>query len=428
MNISDLITTLNEKVNITSSSQDLLYLCKALEKLNVGNITVVDTFTNLPIGIITEGSVAFVDDENKLYFFRSGWREITSELFLTEVWGCGGSGVIDFTGVARSSPVRIGVGPDNWLKFDGAFSGLTTDGKIYTKFSRILPQFEDWIDFDRGATESRSNNCLAIRSNGTMWAVGINSSGELGDGTRIHRSSPVSVIGGFTDWISAAHGSSHSLGVRSNGTLWGWGSGANGQLCEITGFRSSPSQITTGGFTDWASVSAGSECSFAIRKNATAWSWGVFGSGQLGTGNVVSTSSPSQISGNWKRIIINKHENSGSSSFHGGISTTNDGFVWGWGYFGNLGNFSQGVQASRSTPFNIGSNVASIAFSQQHTIRVGIDGGVAAAGWNGYGSLGTSERTHRSTFVGMAGSISNAVFAGAGSGGSFIFRRIDRQR
>jgi alpha-tubulin suppressor-like RCC1 family protein len=57
-----------------------------------------------------------------------------------------------------------------------------------------------------------------------LWAWGINSYGRLGDDSLVDRSSPVSVVGGFSDWISAsAGGGNHSLAVRANGTVWAWG-------------------------------------------------------------------------------------------------------------------------------------------------------------------------------------------------------------
>jgi hypothetical protein len=58
-----------------------------------------------------------------------------------------------------------------------------------------------------------------------LWAWGYNAYGRLGDNSITDRSSPVSVVGGFSDWISASAGITHSLGVRANGTLWAWGVG-----------------------------------------------------------------------------------------------------------------------------------------------------------------------------------------------------------
>ena len=59
----------------------------------------------------------------------------------------------------------------------------------------------------------------------TLSSWGVNNCGQLGDGTTTCRSSPVSVLGGFTDWCQVSAGSSFTLGLRTNGTVWRGGSG-----------------------------------------------------------------------------------------------------------------------------------------------------------------------------------------------------------
>ena len=60
---------------------------------------------------------------------------------------------------------------------------------------------------------------------GKIWSWGVATSGQLGDNTAIPKSSPVSVVGGFSDWCEISAGDYHSVGVRLNGTAWGWGRG-----------------------------------------------------------------------------------------------------------------------------------------------------------------------------------------------------------
>ena len=98
------------------------------------------------------------------------------------------------------------------------------------------------------------------------WAWGCGSVGRLGDNTTTDRSSPVSVIGGFTDWCQVSAGNIHSLGVRTNGTAWAWGLNNSGQLGDNTKTDKSSPVSVIGGFTDWCSVSSGFCHSIAIRK------------------------------------------------------------------------------------------------------------------------------------------------------------------
>jgi alpha-tubulin suppressor-like RCC1 family protein len=121
----------------------------------------------------------------------------------------------------------------------------------------VVGGFTDWISASAGY------HSVAVRANGTVWAWGSNSSGRLGDGTTISRSSPVSVVGGFTDWISASAGSSHSVAVRANGITMGMGRQPQRSTGRRHYYQSQFSCVSSGsGFSDWISASAGGSHSF----------------------------------------------------------------------------------------------------------------------------------------------------------------------
>jgi hypothetical protein len=105
---------------------------------------------------------------------------------------------------------------------------------------------------------------------GATYAWGNNSYGRLGDGSAFPRSSPVSIVGGFTDWTQVSGGLNASFGVRLNGTLWSWGSNANGQLGDGTTVSKSSPVLVAGGFTDWIQVSGGGwGTAVGLRLNGT---------------------------------------------------------------------------------------------------------------------------------------------------------------
>jgi alpha-tubulin suppressor-like RCC1 family protein len=128
----------------------------------------------------------------------------------------------------------------------------------------VIGGFADWCQVSAGRDHS-----LAVRTNGTLWAWGSNYRGQLGDGTTVAKSSPISVIGGFTDWCQVSAGSLYALrsgAIRQNGTLWTWGTNYNGALgVGDTSNRSSPTPVV-GGFTDWRQVSVGNRHFAAIRS------------------------------------------------------------------------------------------------------------------------------------------------------------------
>jgi hypothetical protein len=136
-----------------------------------------------------------------------------------------------------------------------------------------------------------------------LLAWGRNQYGQLGLGNTSDRSSPVQV-GTLTNAnIGIDTSSSHNLIIKTDGTLWSWGTGTLGRLgLGDTNDRSSPVQI--GALTTWSRIVAGGDHSLAISTNGTMWSWGYNGFGQLGLGNLTGISSPVQIGAGttWSRI------------------------------------------------------------------------------------------------------------------------------
>jgi hypothetical protein len=120
---------------------------------------------------------------------------------------------------------------------------------------------------------------LALRGDGTVWAWGRNSYGQLGDGTTIPRSTPVQVSG-LTGVTTLAAGFNHSLALRSDGTLWAWGANSGRLGDGTTTHRSTPVQVS--GLTGVTALAAGQSHSLALRSDGTLWAWGANFHGQNG--------------------------------------------------------------------------------------------------------------------------------------------------
>lgn len=191
-----------------------------------------------------------------------------------------------------------------------------------------------------------SNNTLAIKTDGTLWGWGRNDSGELGDNTTVHKSSPVQTVAGNNTWSEISCGDRHALAVKSDGTLWTWGLNDQGQLGDGTTVnKSSPVQIPG---TTWKQVFAGIKNSAAIKSDGTLWLWGINTSGQLGDNSAVSKSSPVQtIAGgnSWKQVDCgNTHT----------LAIKTDGTIWSWGSdtYGELATFSS-TYTAKSSPVQV---------------------------------------------------------------------------
>jgi alpha-tubulin suppressor-like RCC1 family protein len=115
----------------------------------------------------------------------------------------------------------------------------------------------------------------------------------LGDGTQTSRSTPVQVRN-LTGVVAVAAGGSHSLAVKSDGTLWAWGWNLRGQLGDGTTTDSrEPKQVLTG----VVAMEAGNSYSLAVKSDGTLWTWGANDQGQLGDGTTTSRSMPGQLPG-----------------------------------------------------------------------------------------------------------------------------------
>jgi alpha-tubulin suppressor-like RCC1 family protein len=145
-------------------------------------------------------------------------------------------------------------------------------------------------------TSNTVHGC-AITTSGTLFSWGRNQAGQLGSNTILNRSSPVQV-GALTDWSSVSCGGYFTTAVKTNGTLWSWGLNQSGELginlAAPTGAnRSSPVQV--GALTDWSIVVSGSYHTASIKTNGTLWTWGSNIGGQIGDNTVDNKSSPVQV-------------------------------------------------------------------------------------------------------------------------------------
>tara|TARA_R110000803_G_C11933503_1_gene315713 strand:+ start:27 stop:1136 length:1110 start_codon:yes stop_codon:yes gene_type:complete len=214
------------------------------------------------------------------------------------------------TVVASSSPIQIGA-LTTWSKVTGRFEGfqaLKTDGTIWswgknsnfgqcgdnTVVDRSSP-VQSGADSDWATLVSASQGGGGIKTDGTIWVWGRNSTANLGINAAGDRSSPTQ-IGAQTDWLSASMGLEHSHGTKTTGKLYGWGSQKQGYLGNgVAAYVYLPSPIQIGALSDWSTVSAGEGVSIFTKTDGTLWSVGKAQHGRTGVGSTENKSSPIQI-------------------------------------------------------------------------------------------------------------------------------------
>lgn len=207
--------------------------------------------------------------------------------------------------------------------------------------SRVGATTTDWKDVACGGFFT-----VAIKETGTLWAWGRNDVGQLGVNDTTPRSSPAQV-GSLTTWKTITANDTHCGSIRYDGSLWMWGRGLNGELGDgNASTRSSPVRVG-GTTTNWKLVSAGQYWTAGIRTDNTLWTWGTGGSGVLADGTVVAKSSPIQVGllRNWKQV---------SAGRTAGAAINMNGELWTWGA-GTDGQLGDGTIVAKSSPIKIGS-------------------------------------------------------------------------
>lgn len=145
----------------------------------------------------------------------------------------------------------------------------------------------------------------AIKTDGTLWCWGVNEFGQLGDETILNKNSPVQTKAVGTNWKKTTCGYRTTAAIKNDGTLWLWGENYSGQLGNnSTQHRSSPVQTNSGG-SNWRHVSCGYQHVAAIKTDGSLWTWGKNTKGSLANNSNVSSSVPIEINPTgfyWKEI------------------------------------------------------------------------------------------------------------------------------
>ena len=253
-----------------------------------------------------------------------------------------------------------------------------------------------------GTNWSIAQGSAGIKTDGTLWMWGSNNCGLLGDNSSVDKSSPVQTVAGGSNWRSISTKLKLSAGsvvaTKTDGTLWAWGCNANGSVGDnSTVLKSSPVQTVAGG-TNWKSASVGgglfSASSAGIKTDGTLWTWGI-NTGTLGDNSSVDKSSPVQtVSGgtNWKLVSV-------GCGFMSAIKT--DGTMWTWGAasFGRLGNNAGSNTSSPAQVFGGGTNWKCTCSNDYHTAAIKTDGSLWLWGYGGKGNLGDNSSVSKSSPV-----------------------------
>lgn len=335
-------------------------------------------------------------------------------------WGLNAKGQLGLNDITeRLTPTQVGnqsnwIGADSdWFRIAGGGGYTTcikTDRTLWAwgvngmgqlglndTISRTTPanvgNDSDWsrVAAGRNTSIQAPSHTIGLKTDRTLWAWGYNNSGQLGlgDTTPTSRTTPTK-LNNDTDWVAIAGGDYHTISLKSNGKLWAWGDNSSGQLglSDTVVDCWTPTQVGTE--SDWNAIAAGSAHTISLKTDRTLWTWGDNGFGQLGLSDtMVNSWIPIQVGteSDWLTIAA------GTSHT---MSLKTNRTLWTWGY-NNYGQLGLGDTLDRWTPVQVGydSDWLIIAAGRYHTISRKNNGTLWAWGYNSNGQLGLNNKTNK---------------------------------
>ena len=317
-------------------------------------------------------------------------------------WGgnaFGGLGRGDY--VPQGIPARVGADAD-WksMEYSGTYGivALKQSGSLWHWGDLALPPFSTTLPTEYAGDAAWAGpwdtlgagdmHVLLIRGGmgpdaGQLWGYGSNIWGQLGEGPHGENTgTPVPIQIGSATWKAVAASYGHSLGVKSDGSLWAWGLNDYGQLgLGDTADRFAPTLVDSS--KTWKAVYCGVRGSYAITDTGALYAWGWNEYGQLGLGSAGGTHlSPALVSATgWSDLAPGPLDC---------LGIKDDGSLWAWGYNadGQLG--LPADYDYHTSPVHIGSATSwtDVACGAYHTVAVTSDDSFAACGANQYGQIG----------------------------------------
>lgn len=227
------------------------------------------------------------------------------------------------------------------------------------------------------------NHTCALDSRGAVFCWGANDQGQLGTASAASLAQPGPRVEGEATlrMREIAAGASHTCGLSSSGEIYCWGDNRTGQLGDgSTTSRSEPVRVGGGG--GFRQIVAGWQHTCALSGNGGAVCWGSNADGQLGRSSGPVASTPGSVSGGHRFSAL-----SAGSAHTCGLRSDGQVLCWGSNDFGQLGDGSRELRP-RATPVEADRSFRSVTAGAQHTCGIDEDGAALCWGRNVYGQLG----------------------------------------
>ncbi|MGD0945628.1 MAG: RCC1 repeat- and reductase domain-containing protein [Acidimicrobiales bacterium] len=187
-----------------------------------------------------------------------------------------------------------------------------------------------------------ASNGYALLRDGTVWAWGDNSLGQLGVPPCASPSGPLSTclfsnvpvqVPGIAGAVALASGFDTAYALLGDGTVWAWGDNNLGQLGSGTHHPPSDTAVRVRGLDQVVAIAAGSETGYALDREGNLWAWGYGAYGQLGDASATNSDVPVRV-----RKLSHVVEVAGGGDMAYALDREGNLWAWGYGAYGQLGN------------------------------------------------------------------------------------------
>lgn len=254
-----------------------------------------------------------------------------------------------------------------------------------------------------------SDYTCGVTSSGAAYCWGANYYGQLGDGSMTVRPAPVAVAGGLT-FANLTAGAYHTCGVTSGGAAYCWGSDGSGELGDGLGASETESHtpVAVAGGLTFVSVTAGYWHACGVTSGGGAYCWGQNQYGALGDGSTTDRSVPLAVAGGVSFTSL-----TGGGNHTCGLTSGGAAYCWGYNFLGQLGD---GSTTDRTTPVAVAGGLTFASLAAGYWYTCGVTSGGAAYCWgnDGASQLGDSSYIDRSTPVAVRGGLTFASLAAGG--------------
>jgi len=298
-------------------------------------------------------------------------------------------------GMVISLPALVAVGNPTLLAW-----GLNGNGQLGngTTNNALIPIS---VAGNVVAGAAGSSYSLFVTADGMLWAMGFNYSGQLGDGTNSGFNPNPTPINVASNVVAVAAGLYHSLFVKTDGTMWAMGANSSGQMGTGTILNTNRPVIVA---SNVVAVAAGYDFSLFVKTDGTLWAMGDNSYGQLGNGATTGANTPISVASNVVAVAV---------GYAHSLFVKTDGTLWAMGYngYGQLGNGTTSGTKRNPTPINVASNVVAVAAGYEHSLFVMADRTSLAVGNGYYGQLGDGYgNAMESNVVAVAAGYAHSLF------------------